>query len=75
MQQFIEQYKDQIVGSLSGFDRVVFRGSLRRLNHGRWDQGMKAFVADGMEEYLWQNGILFKNHQDHIKTISEQLHG
>jgi hypothetical protein len=38
MQQFIEKYKDQIVGSLSGFDRVVFHGSLRRLHYGRWDQ-------------------------------------
>jgi hypothetical protein len=31
MQQFIEKYKDQIVGSLIGFDRVVFRGSRPRL--------------------------------------------
>ena len=32
MQQFTEKYRDQIVGILSGFDRFVFRGSLRRLN-------------------------------------------
>jgi hypothetical protein len=56
------------VGSLSGFDRVVFRGSPRRLHDGRWDQGLKVFVAHGMEQYLWQNGILFKNYQDHVKT-------
>jgi hypothetical protein len=73
MQQFIEKYRDQINGVLTGFDRLVFRGSLRRLNQGRWDKGLQAFVAKGMEEYLWQNGILFKDYQDHVKQISEQL--
>ena len=32
MQQFIEKYRERINGALSGFDRLVFRGSLRRLN-------------------------------------------
>ena len=31
MQQFIKKFKDQITGTLSGFDRLVFRGALRRL--------------------------------------------
>ena len=26
MQQFIKKFKDQILGALSGFDRLVFRG-------------------------------------------------
>jgi hypothetical protein len=34
MQEFIKKYRDQINGVLSGFDRLVFRGSLRRLNYG-----------------------------------------
>jgi hypothetical protein len=29
MQQFIEKYGEQIQGVVSGFDRLVFRGSLR----------------------------------------------
>ena len=33
MQQFIEKYRDEITGTLTGFDRLVFRGSPRRLNH------------------------------------------
>ena len=73
MKQFIEKYRDQINGVLTGFDRLVFRGSLRRLNQGWWDKGLKAFVARGMEEYLWQNKILFKDYQDHVKQISERL--
>ncbi len=35
MQQFSEKYRERITGVLSGFDRLVFRGSLRRLNYGR----------------------------------------
>lgn len=73
MQQFIDKYNDQIAGVVSGFDRLVFRGSLRRLNYGYWDQALQAVVAKGMEEYLWQNGILFKQYQDHVKQVSEQL--
>ena len=73
MQQFIEKYREQIQGVLTGFDRLVFRGSLRRLNYGRYDVGLKAMVAQGMEAYLWQNQILFKDYQDHVKRISERL--
>ena len=34
MQQFSEKYHDQIMGVVTGFDRLVFGGSLRRLNYG-----------------------------------------
>ena len=73
MEQFIEKYKDQIAGVLSGFDRLVFRGSLRRLNNGWRDSILNAVVAQGMEEYLWQNKILFKHYQDHVKRVSERV--
>jgi hypothetical protein len=75
MQEFIEKYRDQILGTLSGFDRLIFRGALRRLNYGWWDPQLQAVVAKGMEEYLWQNGILFKDYGVHVKKISEQLKG
>jgi hypothetical protein len=51
MQQFIEKYGEQIQRVVSGFDRLVFRGSLRRLNYGYWDREHGVFVARGMEEY------------------------
>lgn len=62
MQQFIARFEDQIQGTLSGFDRVVFRGSLRRLTH-----------SQGMKMYLIQNGILCKQYQDHVKQVSQEL--
>jgi hypothetical protein len=58
---------------LSGFDRLVFRGSLRRLNYGHWDRGLGAVVASGMEQYLWENQILFKDYAQHVKKVSERL--
>ena len=62
MQQFIAKFKDQIQGVMSGFDRVLFRGSLRRLNHSK-----------GMKWYLAENNILCKKYQDHVKDISQKL--
>jgi len=31
MQRFSNKFKDQILGTLNGFDRLIFRGCLRRL--------------------------------------------
>jgi len=62
MKQFIARFEKQIYGTLSGFDRVVFRGSLRRLTH-----------PQGMKMYLIQNGILCKQYQDHVKQVSQEL--
>lgn len=73
MQQFIEKYRDQITGVLSGFDRLVLRGSLRRLNYGWWDEELEAIVAQGMEQYLWQSQVLFKDYQQHVKRLSQQV--
>ena len=58
---------------LNGFDRLVARGSLRRLNYGMWDQSLSATVARGMEQYLGQIKILFKDYAEQVKGVSEQL--
>ena len=62
MQQFIAKFKDKLLGVISGFDRLVFRGILRRLIYSR-----------GMEEYLWQNHILFKDYAHHVKKVSDRI--
>ncbi len=73
MQQFIEKYREQIRGTLSGFDRLIFGGCLRRLNYGYWDRSLGALAATGMEQYLWQNQILFKQYADHVRRVSERV--
>src|SRR5690242_18925254 len=73
MKQFIEKYQQQIQGVVSGFDRLVFRGSLRRLNYGYQDKARGVLVATGMEQYCWQNKILFMDCRDRVKRVSERL--
>jgi hypothetical protein len=49
MQQFIEKFKDRILGILSGFDRLVLRGWPRRLDISYYDAPRGIVVAKGME--------------------------
>ena len=62
MQQFIAKFEKDIQGVMSGFDRVLFRGSLRRLTHSM-----------GMKWYLAENNILCKQYEDHVKSISQKV--
>jgi hypothetical protein len=62
LQQFIAKFEKEIQGVMSGFDRVLFRGSLRRLNHSK-----------GMKWYLAENNILCKQYEDHVKTVSQKV--
>ena len=73
MQDFINKYRDQINGTLSGFDRLVLRGTLQRLHYGYWDEKLGAVVSRGMEQYLWQSQVLFKDYQQHVKRFSERM--
>lgn len=73
MEQFIEKYGDRIAGVLSGFDRLVLRGSPRRLDIAYWDPTRQVVVAKGMEEFLWQSGVLFKHYGDYLKKTSERV--
>jgi hypothetical protein len=62
MQQFIAKFQKDIQGVMSGFDRVLFRASLRRLTHSL-----------GMKWYLSQNDILCKQYEDHVKAVSQKV--
>ena len=62
MLQFIARHQDQIAGVLSGFDRLVFRGTLRSI----------AYPA-GMEQYLASSQILLKDFGAHVEQVSRRL--
>jgi predicted PolB exonuclease-like 3'-5' exonuclease len=53
--QFIVKHQDQLVGVLSGFDRLVLRGSLRGLSY-----------VQGMMQYLWAQQVLLKDFAAHV---------
>ena len=60
--KFIANHQDQISGVLSGFDRLVFRGTLRSIAY-----------AAGMNQYLCSNEILLKNFGSHVEHVSQRL--
>ena len=62
MQQFIAKHQDDISGVLSGFDRLVLRGTLRSIAH-----------TQGMNGYLWSNQILLKDFGSHVEQVSQRL--
>ncbi|MEA2790252.1 MAG: hypothetical protein QOG73_2658 [Acetobacteraceae bacterium] len=43
MELFLFKHADAVIGALSGFDRLVFRGTLRMLAH-----------RSGMNAHLWR---------------------
>ncbi len=62
MPKFNAKYQSEIAGVLSGFDRLVFRGSLRKIAYVR-----------GMKGYLWAQQILLKDFGNYVQKISEQV--
>jgi hypothetical protein len=61
MNEFIARYKEQLNGVLSGFDRLVFRGTLG-LNH-----------EAGLKGYLWANHLGLKDFGAHAERVSKQV--
>lgn len=62
MKSFIARYADKITGVLSGFDRLVFRGTLRKI----------AFVV-GMFGFMWSRRILLKDFGRFAQVATEHL--
>ena len=62
MHELIAKQQDKIRGTWSGFDRLVFRGTLRSIAH---DEGMK--------RYLWANQVLLKDFGSHGERVSRGL--
>lgn len=62
MEAFISRHADAVIGTLCGFDRLVFRGTLRRLAQ-----------RGGMMAYLWASQVLLKNFAEHARSLSAQL--
>jgi hypothetical protein len=62
MNTFLTRFASVISGVLCGFDRLFFRGTLRRLAYPR-----------GLQKYLWYNGILYKDFANHTQKITARL--
>src|SRR6516162_1451553 len=62
VKKFIANHQEQISGVLSGFDRLVFRGTLRAIAY-----------AGGMNQYLSSNHLLLKDFGTHVEQVSQRL--
>jgi len=62
MKSFVQKHAAHVMGILSGFDRLVFRGSLRELCY-----------PGGMRRYLSQAGVLLKEFAAHAEAVTERI--
>jgi len=62
MQRFLERHAERIVGVLSGFDRVLFRGTLRS-----WE------YAEGLGKVLNSLGVLLKDFRPFAMGLSKEV--
>jgi hypothetical protein len=62
MQKFIAKYGDLIQGVISGFDRLVLRGSLRAIQY-----------PFGMMGYLWHGKVRLTEFGKHAEQITKQI--
>jgi hypothetical protein len=64
MQSFIRRHAAKVLGVLTGFDRLVFRGSLRQIS-----------FVEGMKGFLWHRQVLLKDFKEYAlettKTVRE----
>lgn len=62
MQTFVSRHQHQIQGTLSGFDRLRFVGTLRRLS-----------FLDGLASFLAVTGVLLKDFGDYVFQLSQRI--
>jgi hypothetical protein len=62
MKTFLSRFGSLVLFILSGFDRLRLSGESRLLNH-----------ALGVQSYLWQRKVLFKNFPNHAEQLTRTL--
>src|SRR3990172_9431267 len=62
MRRFIAKYADKITGVLSGFDRLVFRGTIRQIS-----------FVDGLKRLLWKRQVLLKEFGGYAQSLTNRL--
>src|SRR5882724_1024459 len=62
MKRFLKRHSGRITGTLSGFDRVLFRGTLRSIAH-----------VSGLEVFLYSQHVLFKDFGKYAEHLSQRI--
>ena len=62
MQTFLDQHKENILGVLTGFDRIVFRGTFRNLSY-----------VEGMEKFLGFHRVAFGHFGEFAERTTKRI--
>ena len=62
MERFLKRHEGHIEGIISGFDRVLFRGTLRSISHVR-----------GMNAFLSSQSVLYKDFGAFVQKLTGQI--
>jgi hypothetical protein len=62
MERFLKRHEGRINGIITGFDRVLFRGSLRSISY--WE---------GLDAFLATHRVLYKNFSSFVQQLSDRL--
>lgn len=62
MERFVKRYGDRIVGSIAGFDRILFRGNLSSICH-----------PEGMDRFLSSQRVLYKDFSTFVQRFSKRV--
>jgi len=62
MERFLKRHENRIKGIISGFDRILFSGTLSSIRYPK-----------GMEIWLSSRGILYKEFKDYALGLSQQI--
>ncbi len=62
MERFLERHQSRVIGVLSGFDRVLFRGTLRSISY-----------CEGFDRFLGYHGVLYKDFKPFVNGLSQTV--
>jgi hypothetical protein len=62
VQAFLQKHASKVIGVLSGFDRLLFRGTIRMLS-----------APQGLRSYLWHQRVLLTDFAKHVLAVSTRL--
>jgi len=62
MDTFIQRHRQDVIGVLSGFDRMRFRGTLRSISY-----------AEGVDRFLGASGVRYKDFKEFALGLSGRL--
>lgn len=62
MERFLERHSDRLVGTIAGFDRILFRGQILHLCH-----------PEGMGKFLSSQKVLYKDFSPFVQSFTNQI--